>query len=115
MYSISFSSKCSFYSMCDEGLMNTNYGKYSMKILKDMFVFAEIAGSVINTESEFISDYFFVDPTNILGNGPEAVYIICEKSKMLEEACHVAKDIVDLFRIFAEGGELNTTPIGKVK
>lgn len=115
MYSISFSSKCSLYSLCDEGLMNTNFGKYSMKILKDMFVFAEIAGSVINKESEFISDYFFIDPTNKLGNGTDAIYVISEKSNKLEEARYVAKDIVDLFRIFAEGEELNTTPIGRIK
>ncbi len=56
-----------------------------------------------------------MEPTNILGNGEEADYIISTKQKRLEEACHVAKDIVDLFRIFAEGGELNTTPIGKIK
>ena len=115
IYKISFSRKVSFHTECDEALINTNSGKYSMKILEDMFVFAEIAGSVINKESEFISDYFFVDPTNILGNGSEAVYMIYTKSKRLEEACHVAKDIVDLFRIFTEGEELNTTPIGKIK
>ena len=85
-----------------------------MKILKDMFVFADIAGSIINKEDVFNSDYFFVDPTNKLGRGADAVYIIYTKSKKLEEACYVAKDIVDLFRIFAEGEELNTTPIGKI-
>ena len=113
IYKISFSSRLSFHTECDEALFNINSGKYSMKILKDMFVFAERAGSIINREDLFNSDYFFVDPTNKLGNGPDAVYIICSRSKKLEEACYVAKDIVDLFRIFAEGEELNTTPIGK--
>ena len=56
---------------------------------------------------------FFIDTQNKLGTGPESIYIISEKSKKLEEACYVAKDIVDLFRIFAEGEEINTTPIGK--
>ena len=79
-----------------------------------MFVFADIAGSIINKEDVFNSDYFFVDPTNKLGRGTDAVYIIYTKSKKLEEACYVAKDIVDLFRIFAEGEELNTTPVGKI-
>ena len=100
-------------SLCDESLVEKNYGKYSLHILKDMFVFAfsnasRFAGKTINA-----MDYFFVDPTNRLGNGPEAVYIICTKSKTLEEACLVAKDIVDLFRLLAKGVELNTTPIGK--
>ena len=40
--------------------------------------------------------------------------MICQKSKKLEDACYVAKDIVDLFRIFAEGEKLNATPIGKL-
>ena len=102
-------------SLCDESLVEKNYGKYSLHILKDMFVFAfsnasRFAGRTINA-----MDYFFVDPTNRLGNGPEAVYIIYTKSKTLEEACLVAKDIVDLFRLLAEGAELNTTPIGKEK
>ena len=114
-YKISFSSRLSFHTECDEALFNINTGKYSMKILKDMFVFAERAGSIINKEDVFNSDYFFVDPTNKLGRGADAVYIIYTKSKKLEEACYVAKDIVDLFRIFAEGEELNTTPIGKIK
>ena len=115
IYKISFSSRLSFHTECDEALFNINTGKYSMKILKDMFVFAERAGSIINKEDVFNSDYFFVDPTNKLGCGADAVYIIYTKSKKLEEACYVAKDIVDLFRIFAEGEELNTTPIGKIK
>ena len=38
--------------------------------------------------------------------------MISEKSKELAEACYIAKDIVDFFRSFAEGRELNTTPIG---
>lgn len=114
IYKISFSSRLSFHTECDEALFNINTGKYSMKILKDMFVFAERAGSIINKEDVFNSDYFFVDPTNKLGRGADAVYIIYTKSKKLEEACYVAKDIVDLFRIFAEGEELNTTPIGKL-
>ena len=114
MYEISFSSRLSFDTVCGEPLININSGKYSMKILKDMFVFADIAGSIINKEDVFNSDYFFVDPTNKLGRGADAVYIIYTKSKKLEEACYVAKDIVDLFRIFAEGEELNTTPIGKL-
>ena len=115
IYKISFSSRLSFHTECDEALFNINTGKYSMKILKDMFVFAERAGSIINKEDVFNSDYFFVDPTNKLGRGADAVYIIYTKSKKLEEACYVAKDIVDLFRIFAEGEEINTTPIGKIK
>lgn len=114
IYTLSYFDKHFFGTVCDEPLLSVNYGKYSMKILKDMFVFAEM-DSIVNKESKFMTDFFFVDPTNILGNGPEAVYIICEKSKKLEEACHVAKDIVDLFRLFAEGEELNTTPIGRIK
>lgn len=114
IYTLSYFDKHFFGTVCDEPLLSVNYGKYSMKILKDMFVFAEM-DSIVNKESKFMTDFFFVDPTNILGNGPEAVYIICEKSNKLEEACYVAKDIVDLFRLFAEGEELNTTPIGRIK
>ncbi len=114
MYSIFFS-EWIFTTLCDEDLIVKNYGKKAAKPLKDMFVFASSNVSRFVSKNTSAMDYFFVDPTNILGNGPESVYIICEKSKRLEEACHVAKDIVDLFRIFAEGGELNTTPIGKVK
>lgn len=114
IYTLSYFDKHFFGTVCDEPLLSVNYGKYSMEILKDMFVFAEME-SIVNKESKFVTDFFFVDTTNILGNGSEAIYIICEKSKKLEEACHVAKDFVDLFRIFAEGGELNTTPIGRIK
>ncbi len=114
MYSIFFS-EWIFTTLCDEDLIVKNYGKKAAKPLKDMFVFASSNVSRFVSKNTSAMDYFFVDPTDILGNSPEAVYIICEKSKKLEEACHVAKDIVDLFRIFAEGGELNTTPIGKVK
>lgn len=111
IYTLSYFDKHFFGTVCDEPLISINYGKYSMKILKDMFVFAEM-DSIVNKESKFMTDFFFVDPTNILGNGSEAVYLICTKAKKLEEACYVAKDIVDLFRLFAEGEELNTTPIG---
>lgn len=80
-----------------------------------MFVFATANKSILSNEIDAFLDYFFIDTNDRLGNGPEAVYIICEKSKELEEACYVAKDFVDLFRIFAEGEELNTTPIGRIK
>lgn len=92
-----------------------NTGKKSKKYLHDVLVFA------LNKKSLFIDingsyfDYIFIDYQNKLGNGSESIYIISENSTKLEEACYVAKDIVDLFRIFAEGGELNTTPIGKTK
>ena len=115
IYTLSYFNKHFFGTVCDEPLLSMNSGEHSMKILKDMFVFAEMSDSIINKKSKFITDFFFVDPTNILGNGPEAVYIICTKSEKLEEACLVAKDIVDLFRLFTEGAELNTTPIGKAK
>lgn len=114
MYSIFFS-EWIFTTLCDEDLIVKNYGKNAAKPLKDMFVFASSNASRFVGKNINAMDYFFVDPTNILGNGSEAVYIICTKSKRLEEACHVAKDIVDLFRIFAEGEELNTTPIGRIK
>lgn len=80
-----------------------------------MFAFYYNENSLLSGEDIFAWDLFFIDPENRLGNGPEAVYIICTKSKRLEEACYVAKDIVELFRIFAEGEELNTTPINKIK
>ncbi|MDE5579990.1 MAG: SMI1/KNR4 family protein [Treponemataceae bacterium] len=114
MYSIFFS-EWIFTTLCDEDLIVKNYGKKAAKPLKDMFVFASSNVSRFVGKNINAMDYFFVDPTNKLGNGSEAVYIICTKSKRLEEACYVAKDIVDLFRIFAEGEELNTTPIGKAK
>jgi len=80
-----------------------------------MFVFSFNSNSLFLEINGSYFDYFFIDTLNKLGNGAEAIYIISEKSKKLEEACYVAKDIVDLFRIFAEGEELNTTPIGKIK
>ena len=80
-----------------------------------MIVFACNERSLFANQEDTIWDLFFIDVTNQIGNGSEAIYIISENSKKLEEACYVAKDIVDLFRIFAEGEELNTTPIGKIK
>ena len=82
---------------------------------KKMFAFYYNENSLLSDEDIFAWDLFFIDPTNRLGNGPDAIYMISEKSKKLEEACLVAKDIVDLFRLFAEGAELNTTPLGKTK
>ncbi len=82
---------------------------------KKMFVFACNEHSFLSPDDILAWDLFFIDPTDKLGNGADAIYLISEKSKKLEEACYVAKDIVDLFRIFAEGEELNTTPIGKIK
>lgn len=114
MYSIFFKDEI-FTTACDEDLIIKNYGNRSIKQLKEMFVFASSNSSRFVSPNIIAMDYFFVDPSNKLGNGPDAVYIICNKSKKLEEACYVAKDIVDLFRIFAEGEELNTTPIGKIK
>lgn len=105
----------SIITQSGESLLEENYGRYAMKILKDMFVFATVNKSILSKDIDAFLDYFFIDTNDKLGNGSEAVYIICTKSKRLEEACHVAKDIVDLFRIFAEGEELNTTPIGKAK
>ena len=81
---------------------------------KKMFVFACNEHSLLSPDDVLAWDLFFIDPTDKLGNGVDAIYLISEKSKKLEEACYVAKSIVDLFRIFAEGEELNTTPIGKV-
>ena len=102
-----------FELLLGEQLEAFNVGKKAKKHLKDMFVFAYNSDSLfLNIDGSYF-DYFFVDPTNRLGNGPDAIYMISEKSKTLEEACHVAKDIVDLFRLLAEGAELNTTPIGK--
>ena len=81
---------------------------------KNMFAFYYNEKSLL-TDDLLAWDLFFIDPTDKLGNGSNAIYVISSKSKKLEEACYVAKDIVDLFRIFAEGEELNTTPIGKIK
>lgn len=114
MYSIFFQEEI-FTTVCDEDLIIKNYGKQSIKQLKEMFVFASSNSSRFVSKNTNAMDYFFVDPTNLLGRGSDAVYIICNKSKKLEEACYVAKDIVNLFRIFAEGEEINTTPIGKIK
>lgn len=80
-----------------------------------MVVFSYNENSLFATQEDIIWDLFFIDTSNQIGNGSDAIYMICQKSKKLEEACYVAKDIVDLFRIFAEGEELNTTPIGKIK
>lgn len=81
---------------------------------KKMFVFACNEHSLL-TSKLLTWDLFFIDSTNKLGNGSDAIYMICEDSKKLEEACYVAKNIVDLFRIFAEGEKLHITPIGKIK
>lgn len=94
-----------------EAFEKFNMGKRAKKHLHDVLVFALNKGEVYESDWDFV----FVDYKNILGNGLDAIYMIDFKSKKLEEACYVAKDIVDLFRIFAEGGELNTTPIGKTK
>ncbi len=90
-----------------------NYGKKSIKSLKNMIIFSYNEKSLFMDSTDTIWDLFFIDFTNQIGNGSDAIYMICQKSKKIEEACYVAKDIVDLFRIFAEGEELNTIPIGK--
>lgn len=105
----------SFELLLGEKLEAFNIRKKAKKYLKDMFVFSFNSNSLFLEINGSYFDYFFIDTLNKLGNGAEAIYIISEKSKKLEEACYVAKDIVDLFRIFAEGEELNTTPIGKIK
>ena len=92
-----------------------NLGKKSIKNLKNMVIFSYNENSLFASQEDIIWDLFFIDPTNQIGNGSDAIYMICQKSKKLEEACYVAKDIVDLFRIFAEGEEINTIPIGKIK
>lgn len=100
---ISFSlSNISFELLLGEKLESFNIGKKAKKYLKDMFVFAYSDSRFLEVNGSYF-DYFFIDTQNKLGNGPESIYIISEKSKKLEEACYVAKDIVDLFRIFAEG------------
>ncbi len=105
----------SFQMLLDEQLEAFNIGKKAKRHLKDMVVFAYNSDSLFLNINGSYFDYFFIDPENRLGNGSDAIYLVSEKSKKLEEACHVAKDIVDLFRIFAEGGKLNTTPIGRMK
>ena len=94
-----------------ESFEKFNIGKRAKKHLHDVLVFALNKGEAYESDWDFV----FVDYKNILGNGSNAIYMIGFKSKKLEEACLVAKDIVDLFRLFAEGAELNTTPIGKAK
>ena len=111
---VSFSlSNISFELLLGEKLESFNIGKKAKKYLKDMFVFSFNSQSLFGDFNGSYFDYFFIDTQNKLGNGAESIYIISEKSKKLEEACYVAKDIVDLFRIFAEGEEINTIPIGK--
>ena len=105
----------SFELLLGEKLEAFNIGKKAKKYLKDMFVFSFNSNSLFLEINGSYFDYFFIDTLNKLGNGAEAIYIISENSKKLEEACYVAKDIVNLFRIFAEGEEINTTPIGKIK
>lgn len=94
-----------------ESFEKFNMGKRAKKHLHDVLVFALNKGEAYESDWDFV----FVDYKNILGNGSNAIYMIGFKSKKLEEACHVANDIVDLFRIFAEGEELDTMPIGKIK
>lgn len=77
---------------------------------KKMFVFACNERSLLSNDS-LSWDLFFIDPTNKLGKGTDAIYMINENSKKIEESCYVAKDIVDLFRIFAKDEQINTTPI----
>ena len=111
---VSFSlSNISFELLLGEKLESFNIGKKAKKYLKDMFVFSFNSQSLFGDFNGSYLDYFFIDKQNKLGNGAESIYIISEKSKKLEQACYVAKDIVDLFRIFAEGEEINTIPIGK--
>ena len=62
-----------------------------------MIVFACNERSLFANQEDTIWDLFFIDVTNQIGNGSEAIYIISENSKKLEEACYVAKDIVDQF------------------
>lgn len=99
-----------FDTMCNEEFIDKNYGKDSLHILKDMFVFASTNKSIFCSEKENSSDYFFVDPQNQLGKGPDAIYVICNKSKDLEEAYYVAKDIVDLFKML-EKYDIKNLPI----
>lgn len=103
-----------FLLLLDEQLEVLNIGKKSKTYLKNMFIFACNSYSLFSKINGSYVDYFFIDPTNKLGEGPDAIYMISEKSKKLAEACYVAKDIADFFRSFAEGKELSTTPIGTI-
>ena len=94
-----------------ESFEKFNMGKRAKKHLHDGLVFALNKGEAYESDWDFV----FVDYKNILGNGSNAIYMIGFKSKKLEEARYVAKDIVNLFRLFAQGAELNTTAIGKEK
>lgn len=82
-----------------ESFEKFNMGKRAKKHLHDVLVFALNKGEAYESDWDFV----FVDYKNILGNGSNAIYMIGFKSKKLEEARYVAKDIVDLFRLFAEG------------
>lgn len=59
-------------------------------------------------------DLIIQDYQNKLDRGPDAIYIICDDGSPIEEACYVAKDIVEFIRKICEDEPLDLTPIGKV-
>ena len=87
-------------------IINTHFVILDSKKIRFLF----LTSNILKKHNSW--DLFFIDPTDKLGNGSNAIYMINENSKKIEDACYVAKDIVDLFRIFAEGEEINTTAIG---
>ena len=88
------------------GLEYYNLHKKNNKKLSKQLVFANIPS--LNS----ISYLVFLDMNNLIGSSSSAIYMIPEKSKKLTDACYIAKDFVDLFRLIAENKELNTEPIG---
>lgn len=59
-------------------------------------------------------DYIFQDYQNKLGRGAEAIYIMSYYGSSIENACYVAKDIVEFIRKICTDEPLDLTPIGKI-
>lgn len=64
---------------------------------------------------DFGHDYIIQDYQNKLGRGTEAIYIIYNDGRPIEEACYIAADIVEFIRKICENEPLDLTPIGKAK
>lgn len=63
---------------------------------------------------KYVPDYIFQDYQNKLGRGAESIYIMSCYGSSIENACYVAKDIVEFIRKICADEPLDLTPIGKI-
>lgn len=98
--------------------MNGYYQNLSTKN-KELFEYFRFIDNItpmfISNDGLNYHDCIFQDYQNKLGRGTEAIYIIHDDGRPMEEACYIATDIVDFIRKICENEPFDLTPIGETK